>query len=43
MAAVAIGGMVALEAMMGGPVSGASMNPARSIGSALVSGQLQHL
>ena len=36
LAGVAIGGVVAFEAMMGGPVSGASMNPARSIGPALV-------
>ncbi|MDX1556219.1 MAG: aquaporin [Xanthomonadales bacterium] len=41
MAGVAIGGTVALEALFAGPVSGASMNPARSIGPALVSGQLQ--
>ncbi|MBC8524441.1 MAG: aquaporin [Chlorobium phaeobacteroides] len=43
MAGVAIGGTVALEALMGGPVSGASMNPARSIGPALVSGNLSTL
>jgi aquaporin Z len=36
LAGVAIGGTVALEAMMGGPVSGASMNPARSLAPALV-------
>ena len=31
-AGIAIGGVIALEAMFGGPVSGASMNPARSFG-----------
>ena len=34
-AAFAIGGIVALEIMVAGPVSGASMNPARSLGPAL--------
>lgn len=43
MAGVAIGGTVALEAMLGGPVSGASMNPARSLGPAVASGALEHL
>ena len=42
-AAIAIGGAVALGALVGGPVSGASMNPARSIGPAIVSGDLSHL
>lgn len=37
-AAIAIGGAVALDALFGGPVTGASMNPARSFGPALVSG-----
>jgi aquaporin NIP len=37
-AAIAIGGTVALDALFGGPVTGASMNPARSLGPALVSG-----
>ncbi|MCG8343709.1 MAG: aquaporin [Chlorobiales bacterium] len=43
MAGVAIGGTVALEALMGGPVSGASMNPARSLGPALLSGNISAL
>jgi MIP family channel proteins len=42
-AALAIGGAVALGALVGGPVSGASMNPARSIGPAVVSGDLTAL
>ncbi|MDJ0928225.1 MAG: aquaporin [Gammaproteobacteria bacterium] len=40
MAGMAIGGTVALCALFGGPVSGASMNPARSIGPAVASGEL---
>lgn len=43
MAGVAIGGTVALEAMFAGPISGASMNPARSIAPAIFSGQLETL
>ena len=35
-AAVAIGAAVGLDALFGGPVTGASMNPARSFGPALV-------
>lgn len=37
-AALAIGFTVALAALWGGPISGASMNPARSLGSALMAG-----
>jgi aquaporin NIP len=37
-AALAIGGTVGLDALFGGPVTGASMNPARSFGPALASG-----
>ena len=42
-AAIAIGGTVGLDALFGGPISGASMNPARSLGPALVSGELHAL
>lgn len=42
-AAIAIGGAVALGALVGGPISGASMNPARSLGPAIVSGDLPDL
>lgn len=38
MAGVAIGGTVALSATWAGPLTGASMNPARSLGPALASG-----
>jgi len=37
MAGVAVGAVVGMEALFAGPVSGASMNPARSLGPALVS------
>jgi aquaporin Z len=39
-AAIAVGGYVALAGLWASPVSGASMNPARSLGPALVSGEL---
>ena len=42
-AGIAIGGVVGLEAMFAGPITGASMNPARSIAPALFSGDLQYL
>ena len=43
MAGVAVGSVVALEALFAGPISGASMNPARSLAPALVSWRLDHL
>ena len=42
-AGIAIGAVIALEAMFAGPICGASMNPARSIAPAVVSGHLEHL
>jgi aquaporin NIP len=42
-AAIAIGGTVGLDALFGGPITGASMNPARSIGPALASGELHDI
>ena len=42
-AGLAIGSTVLLEAMFAGPICGASMNPARSISPAIVSGHIEHL
>jgi aquaporin Z len=42
-AAVAIGAVVVLETFFGWPVSGASMNPARSLAPALVTGRFDYL
>ncbi len=43
MAGVAVGAVIALEALFAGPVCGASMNPARSLAPALVSGNVESL
>lgn len=40
---VIVGGVIALEALFAGPISGASMNPARSLAPAVVSGARDHL
>lgn len=42
-AAIAIGGTIALEALFAGAITGASMNPARSLGPALVSNNFSDL
>lgn len=42
-AGLAIGGMVGLGALFAGPISGASMNPARSLAPALVSGHMENV
>ena len=43
MAGAAIGATVVLCALFGGPVSGASMNPARSLAPAIMSGEISHI
>jgi aquaporin Z len=43
LAGVAVGSVIALEALFAGPVSGASMNPARSLAPACVALRWQHL
>ena len=42
-AGLAIGAVIGVEALLCGPMTGASMNPARSIAPALISGNLQYL
>ena len=43
MAGIAIGSVILLEAMFAGPISGASMNPARSLSPAIISGNTQSI
>lgn len=42
-AGIAIGSVILLEALFAGPISGASMNPIRSLAPAVVSGHLEHI
>ncbi len=42
-AGIAVGALIALEALFAGPICGASMNPARSLAPAVVAGQLENL
>jgi aquaporin Z len=43
LSAVAVGGYVALAGLWSSPVSGASMNPARSLGPAMITGDFAHV
>ena len=43
LAGIAVGAVILLEAMFAGPMTKASMNPARSLAPAVISGNLQHL
>jgi aquaporin Z len=43
LSAVAVGGYIALAGLWSSPVSGASMNPARSLGPAFVTGDFTHI
>jgi len=43
LAGVAIGAVITIEALFGGPISGASMNPARSLGPAVLAGKIHSL
>ena len=42
-AGIAVGSTVGLEAMFAGPICGASMNPAKSLAPALISGELKQV
>ena len=42
-AGIAIGSVVVLTSIFAGPISGSSMNPARSLAPALISGNMQHI
>jgi aquaporin NIP len=42
-AGIAVGGVIALEVLFAGPISGSSMNPARSLAPAVVSGKVETL
>jgi aquaporin Z len=42
-AGIAVGSIIGLEALFAGPISGASMNPARSLAPALIAGHLEHV